>query len=84
MSRASLHAFSALLAADQELREKVSQARKPSDVVDLAAQHGQVFIQASLLRHQASTLTEAEDEHLEHIDTWGDALLHSFGVSSAD
>jgi hypothetical protein len=23
-------------------------------------------------------------EHLEPIDTWGDALLHSFGGSSAD
>ena len=84
MSRASLHAFSALLASDQELREKISQAQKPSEVVALAAQHGHAFSQASLLRHQASTLGEAEDEHLERIDTWGDALLHSFGVSADD
>ncbi|MCP9849748.1 Nif11-like leader peptide family natural product precursor [Cyanobium sp. Morenito 9A2] len=84
MSRASLHAFSALLAADQQLREKVSQAKGPGEVVALAGEHGHAFSQATLLRHQASTMGGAEDDHLERLDTWGDALLHSFGVSDAD
>lgn len=84
MSRASLHAFSAMLASDQQLRKQVSQASRPSEVVALAASRGHAFSQASLLRHQASVLRQAEDQHLETVDTWGDALLHSFGVSCHD
>jgi len=83
MSVASLEAFCARVAADEDLRDRVHAATGVDDIVAIAAAHGHDLDKTVLLREHARALSSAPDHVLSGINSWGDALMHCFGVEAA-
>ena len=84
MSVASLEAFCARIAADDELRNKVHAAAGVDDIVAIAAAHGHDVDKTVLLREHAKAVGSAPDHALKCINSWADALMHCFGAEKAE
>ena len=84
MSIASLKSFLARVSEEPALRDKLHAAAGVDDIVALAADHGHSLDKAAVLREHARALSSAKDHELEAINSWGDALMHAFGATSAD
>jgi predicted ribosomally synthesized peptide with nif11-like leader len=84
MSVASLEAFCARIAADDDLRSKVHAAAGVDDIVSIAAAHGHDVDKTVLLREHAKALSEAPDHALHGINSWADALMHCFGAEKTE
>ncbi len=80
MSLDAIKAFAALVHADSELQAHVKGASTANEVVALAASRGHQFTKVTLLREHAKAIHSADDHALEGINSWGDALIHAFGV----
>ena len=80
MSESALIAFTSLVQSDSQLREQVRQAPTPAHVVNLAAEKGHEFNQATLMKMQAEKLKHLHDDHLNSASSWGEALLLCFGA----
>ena len=66
------------------LRDKLHAAAGVDDIVAIAAEHGHAIDKTVLLREHAKALGSAKDHELAAINSWGDALMHCFGVSDKD
>ena len=84
MSVASLEAFCARIAADDELRNKVHAASGVDDIVAIAAAHGHDVDKTVLLREHAKAVSNAPDRALHGINSWADALMHCFGAEKVE
>ncbi len=84
MSLSALQAFLSSAAADGQLRRKLQAAAGVDDIVALAASHGHDFSKATLLKAHAAAIGSASDHKLEAINSWGDALMETFGASDKD
>jgi predicted ribosomally synthesized peptide with nif11-like leader len=84
LTGASLEAFCARVAADDDLRTKVHGAAGVDDFVAIAAAHGHNVDQTVLLREQARAISAAPDHALAGINSWADALMHCFGAEKAE
>lgn len=84
MSVASLEAFCARVAADDDLRSQVHAATGVDDLVAIAAAHGHAVDKTVLLREHARAVSGASDQALAGINSWGDALMHCFGAETAE
>ena len=84
MSVASLEAFCARIAADDELRNKVHAAAGVDDIVAIAAAHGHDVDKTVLLREHAKAVSNAPDHALKGINSWADALMHCFGAEKVE
>ena len=84
MSVASLEAFVARIADDEVLHGKVHGASGIDDIVAIAKAHGHDVDKTVLLREHAKALASADDQALTGINSWADALMHTFGASSRD
>lgn len=84
MSIASLEAFCARVAADDILHSQVHAAAGVDDIVAIAAAHGHDVDKTVLLRAHARAVSEASDQALAGINSWGDALMHCFGAEQAE
>lgn len=84
MSVASLKAFCASIATDEDLRGKVHAAAGVDDLVSIAAAHGHAVDKTVLLREHARAITAAPDHALTGINSWADALIHCFGAEEAE
>ena len=84
MSVASLQAFCSKVAADDALRSKVHAAAGVDDIVEIASAHGHALDKTVLLREHAKAISAAPDHALAGINSWGDALMHCFGVEAAE
>ncbi|MBE9153997.1 Nif11-like leader peptide family natural product precursor [Cyanobium sp. LEGE 06113] len=84
MSVASLKAFCASIAADDDLRSQVHAAAGVDDIVTIAAAHGHAVDKTVLLREHARAITAAPDHALAGINSWADALIHCFGAEAAE
>ena len=84
MSVASLEAFCARIADDDELRNKVHAASGVDDIVAIAAAHGHDVDKTVLLREHAKAVSNAPDHALAGINSWADALMHCFGAEKVE
>jgi len=84
MSVASLEAFCARIAADDDLRNKVHAAAGVDDIVAIAAAHGHDVDKTVLLREHAKAVSSASDHALSGINSWADALMHCFGAEKVE
>ena len=84
MSLSALQAFVSSVSADGQLRQRLHAAAGLDDVVDLASSHGHDFSKATLLKAHAASVSSAPDHQLEAINSWGDALMQTFGASDKD
>ncbi|CAK6692797.1 Nif11-like leader peptide family natural product precursor [Synechococcus sp. CCY9201] len=84
MTLAALRSFTARLAADPALRDKVHAANGLDEVVAIAAEQGDTISKTTLLREQARAVAETPDHHLEGINSWADALMVCFGATDKD
>jgi predicted ribosomally synthesized peptide with nif11-like leader len=84
MSVASLEAFCARVAADDDLRSQVHAAAGVDDLVAIAAAHGHDVDKSVMLREHARAISAAPDHVLTGINSWGDALMHCFGAEAAE
>ena len=84
MSLSALQAFVSSVSADGQLRQRLHAAAGLDDVVELASSHGHDFSKATLLKAHAASVSSAPDHQLEAINSWGDALMQTFGASDKD
>lgn len=84
VSLAALQTFLAKVSNDEALRDKLHAAAGFDDVVALAADHGHSLDKAQVLREHAKVLSGAKDHELAAINSWGDALMHCFGVTDSE
>jgi predicted ribosomally synthesized peptide with nif11-like leader len=84
VSLSALQAFVSSVSADGQLRQRLHAAAGLDDVVDLASSHGHDFSKATLLKAHAASVSSAPDHQLEAINSWGDALMQTFGASDKD
>lgn len=84
VSHSALQAFLSSAAADAQLRQKLQAAAGVDDIVALAGSHGHAFSKATLLKAHAAAIASAPDHKLEAINSWGDALMETFGASDQD
>jgi predicted ribosomally synthesized peptide with nif11-like leader len=84
MTLDSFKAFASLVGSDAAVRSQLRAAANADEVVGVAASHGHHFSKTVLLRQHAEALSQAHDHELEGISSWGDALMHCFGVSDRD
>jgi predicted ribosomally synthesized peptide with nif11-like leader len=78
----SLEVFVAHVAEDPALREKLSVAAGPDEVVRIAAEQGHPISKDDLLKAHADAVATAP-EHAPINSCW-EALRYSFGISDDD
>jgi predicted ribosomally synthesized peptide with nif11-like leader len=84
VSQSALDAFAANVGSDPQLRQKLQAVAGLDDVLAIAESHGHSFSKSTLLKAHAAAVAAAPDHALEGLNSWGDALMHCFGVSNQD
>ena len=84
VSAADLRAFLSKVGNNQAIRDHIHAATGVDDILTIAEKHGFNLSKPAVLRAHGEALAQAEDAQLQRVNTWGDALIHCFGVTDSD
>ena len=84
VSAADLKAFLSKVGNNQAIRYRIHAATGVDDILSIAQSHGFSLSKPAVLRAHGEALSQADDAQLQRVNTWGDALIHCFGVADSD
>ena len=84
VSADDLRAFLSKVGNNQAIRDHIHAATGVDDILMIAEKHGFNLSKPAVLRAHGEALAQADDAQLQRVNTWGDALIHCFGVTDSD